>query len=64
MSGYPYGTWPGGMSGRCCGDRPAGQQIVIWDGRRDGGDLVAGGGYLVELNGGGWRRTTRVIVLP
>ena len=46
------------------GDRHAGQQIVVWDGRSDGGELVARGVYLVELNGGGWRRTTRVIVLP
>jgi hypothetical protein len=46
------------------GERPAGRQVVIWDGRSDGGALVAGGVYLVELNGGGWRRTARVVVVP
>jgi FG-GAP-like repeat/FlgD Ig-like domain len=46
------------------GERPAGRQVVIWDGRSDGGALVAAGVYLIELNGGGWQRTARVVVLP
>ena len=46
------------------GERPAGRQVVIWDGRSDGGARVAAGVYLIELNAGGWRRTARVVVVP
>jgi hypothetical protein len=46
------------------GDRPAGRQVVTWDGRSDGGALMAAGVYLIELNGGGWQRIARVVVLP
>jgi hypothetical protein len=46
------------------GDSPAGRQVVTWDGRSDGGAPVAAGIYLIELSGGGWRRTSRVVVVP
>ena len=46
------------------GERPAGSHVVSWDGRNDGGVRVGAGVYLVEMDGGGWRRTARIVVIP
>ena len=46
------------------GERPAGSHVVTWDGRNDGGVRVGAGVYLVEMDGGSWRRTARIVVIP
>jgi hypothetical protein len=46
------------------GEQRAGRQVVIWDGRAEGGARVGAGIYLVELSAGGWRRTARVVMVP
>jgi hypothetical protein len=46
------------------GMAPAGEQAVAWDGRNERGERVAAGVYLVELSGGKWRRSARVVVTP
>lgn len=45
------------------GQLAAGKRAVTWDGRNDRGTRVGAGVYLVEMNGGVWRRTARVAVL-
>jgi len=44
------------------GELPAGDRTITWDGRNDGGTQVAAGVYVVELNGGAWQRTARIVV--
>jgi hypothetical protein len=46
------------------GERPAGRQAVIGDGRAESGARVGAGIYLVELSAGGWRGTARLVVVP
>ena len=46
------------------GERPAGSHVVTWDGRNDGGVRVGAGVYLVEMDGGSWRRTARIVIIP
>jgi len=46
------------------GERSAGSHVVTWDGRNDGGVRVGAGVYLVEMDGGSWRRTARIVVIP
>lgn len=42
---------------------PMGRNHVIWDGRDDAGNPVAGGVYFVVLMGKGWRATGRAVLL-
>jgi flagellar hook assembly protein FlgD len=42
---------------------PAGRNDVMWDGRNDRGDPVAGGVYFVMVTGGQWRATGRALLL-
>jgi hypothetical protein len=44
------------------GERPAGAHVAQWDGRNESGAQVAPGVYLVELRGGDFRRTARIVV--
>jgi len=44
------------------GEMAAGEHRVTWDGRNDRGVQVGSGLYLVELDGGTWRRMARVLV--
>jgi hypothetical protein len=52
------------IRGLFAGERPAGSHVVTWDGRNDGGVRVGAGVYLVEMDGGSWRRTARIVVIP
>jgi hypothetical protein len=45
------------------GDRPAGEQVVEWDGRNDQGSMVASGIYLVVRSANGRRVTSKVAVI-
>jgi hypothetical protein len=45
------------------GDRPAGEQVLEWDGRNDDGSFVASGIYLVIRNANGRRATSKVAVV-
>jgi FG-GAP-like repeat/FlgD Ig-like domain len=44
------------------GELAAGERMVTWDGRNDTGARVGAGVYWVEMNGGEWRRTARIVV--
>ena len=46
------------------GPRPAGEYVIGWDLRDDGGRRVPAGLYLVRLKDGAGARTQRVVVLP
>ena len=52
------------VRGLFAGEQPAGSHVTTWDGRNDGGVRVAAGVYLVEMDGGSWRRTARIVVIP
>jgi hypothetical protein len=45
------------------GDLPAGQQVVLWDGRTDAGFQVPSGIYFVRLAGTKHLRTQRLMVV-
>jgi hypothetical protein len=45
------------------GDRPAGEQVIEWDGRNDQGSVVASGIYLVLTDAAGRRSSGKVAVI-
>ena len=44
------------------GELAAGERAVTWDGRTERGARVGAGVYVVEMNGGAWRRTARIVI--
>ena len=46
------------------GTQPAGEQTIAWDGRDEGGRVVAAGLYLVRFDAPGAKQSRRLILMP